>query len=150
MNRHIALLASALMLGACGAASAKNVPTNVPWESVVADLNKQGSLQGIELRFGSASAQGLNLKGSVSLQHKEGAYPDSNRQVPSDETLCAKALKQVLIRAVEQARASGANAVVGIVSQVGKSRQDSPANAECRSGMSGTVAGIAAQFAVLP
>ncbi|TDM09263.1 MAG: hypothetical protein C4K60_08200 [Ideonella sp. MAG2] len=64
--------------------------------------------------------------------------------------LCAKAVKQVLIRAVEQARSAGANAVVGIVSQVAQHRQDSPANAQCRSCMSGTVAGISAQFAQLP
>lgn len=150
MNRSRNSLIAAALMAFTAVAVAKNVPTNVPWESVVADLTKQGSLQGIELRFGSASAQGLNLSGSVAFQHKEGAFPDSNRQVPSDEILCRNALKQVLIRAVEQARARGANAVVGIISQVGKSRQDSPANAECRSGLSGTVAGISAQLAVLP
>ncbi|TDM09265.1 MAG: hypothetical protein C4K60_08210 [Ideonella sp. MAG2] len=143
------LIAVALMALSV-AAAAKNVPTYVPWDSVVSDLKQEGTLQGIELRFGSASAQGLTIKSSTTLQHKEIPFPEPTRQAPSDEALCQKALKQVLIRAVEQARREGANAVVGVVSQVAQHRLDSPANAQCRSGLSGAVAGVSIQFAVLP
>ncbi|HEX7891825.1 MAG TPA: hypothetical protein VF522_20935 [Ramlibacter sp.] len=152
--RHPCSILAALSLAAlAGSAAARNDKLLLPVEPA---LRSQGTrnlvASDIPLRFGKASAQGLDLSGGSAVVHAVadpyGPFNPYGRTARrGDEQVCVDAFRKALVDLQAKARAAGAVAVVGIVSNYNGVEMDSPVAYECHAGNSRAVVDLKGQFA---
>jgi hypothetical protein len=150
-----ALLATSLAALA-GSTWARNEKLMLPIEPA---MRSQGTRQlvapDIPLRFGKASGQGMDITAGVAVAHgvatpytpgnsNNGGRPGPHRR---DEIVCLDAFRQALVQLQSRARAAGATAVVGIVSNYNGIEEDSPSAYECHIGHSRGVVDLKGQLA---
>jgi hypothetical protein len=153
--------AALLLAAAAGGAAARNDRLLLPLAEA---MRSQGTRQlvapDIALHFGKASAQGMEIAAEVALARgvaapftpgnsNNGGRPGSPRR---DEVVCLDAFRQALVELQTRARAAGASAVVGIVSNYNGIELDSPTAYECHIGRTRGVVDLKGQLArgVLP
>ena len=130
-----ALLATALL--ACGTAAwARNDASAQPVAVSLGKSAARTAAAGIVVRFGTASAQGTDSVGDVHVQGKADVGSSSRKHgPPSDEKICRHAFNDALAQLAAAAKAAGATAVVGIVSDYKGDEQHADGVAyECHSG----------------
>jgi uncharacterized protein YbjQ (UPF0145 family) len=126
------LLATGLALAL--PAQARNVVIVQPVEQVLTGKKAQDLLGDLQLRFGGATAGGGTVVTPVVQVDGVGEATYDGSRRPTDEQVCERALFNALSKLVLAARKSGANAVVGLVSNYGNSAFDDPKNVECHAG----------------
>jgi hypothetical protein len=130
------LLAAALLAGAAPA-WARNDESMQPVAVATAKSAARKAEDGIVFRFGKASAQGADIAAAdVHVQGKGdvaegGAHRHSQ---PTDETVCRRAFNDALAQLASAAKAAGAAAVVGVVSDYKGAEHTDAATYECHSG----------------
>ena len=132
--------ASALLVAAAlfanGAAWARNDASAQPVAVALGKSAARTAAAGIVVRFGRASAQGADVVGEVHVEGKGDVGGSSHKHAqPSDEKTCRAAFNDALAQLAASAKAAGAAAVVGIVSDYkgGEAHVDGLAY-ECHSG----------------
>jgi len=136
--RTLTLPAAIGLLAGAAPAWAKNEETLQPVSVAMARSSARQAADGIVLRFGKSSAQGADIVVADVQSRGEGDATGGNGRThssPSDETVCRRAFDDALARFAAAAKAAGAAAVVGIVSNYkGSGERDDPATYECHSG----------------
>jgi uncharacterized protein YbjQ (UPF0145 family) len=112
-----ALLAAAALFATGGAAWARNDASAQPVAVALGKSAARTASAGIVVRFGSASAQGADVVGEVHVEGKGDVGGGSHKHAqPSDDKICRRAFNDALAQLAAAAKAAGATAVVGIVS----------------------------------
>jgi uncharacterized protein YbjQ (UPF0145 family) len=113
---------------------------------------QQSEMKGIEIRFGSdTNTTYANVSAPVPLDGFARASVQRNGRYVQreDAPVCHEALRNTLVKAAEQARKVGANAVVNITSKF----LDTPLNSKnryvCNSGTGSATVDLVVQFATL-
>ncbi len=150
-NRTLTLLAAIGLLAGALPARAKNVETLQPVSVALGKSTARKAADGIVFRFGKASAQGADIvSADVQLRGEGDATGGNGRKhsSPSDETVCRRAFNDALARFAAAAKAAGAAAVVGIVSNYkGSGERDDPSTYECHSGSAHSYVELKGQLA---
>ena len=145
---------SAMLLIAAAAipAQARDAVLRLPIAAALADPGAQGVVGATPLLFGSATATNADLlardvqvDGSAEPLRENATQRDSHP--PSDESVCQKAFDDALTRLMAAARAAGAKAVLGIVSDYKGQVRDDPATYECHAGSFHSHVSLRAQLA---
>ena len=149
-----AVLLAAGLAALAGDTWARNDKLMLPIEPA---LRSQGTRQlvapDLPLRFGKASAQGLDVVGvaqahGVATPYTPGNNNNGGKPGPhkSDEAVCLEAFRQALVQLQSRARAAGAGAVVGIVSNYKGVDEDNASAYECRIGYTRGVVDLKGQL----
>lgn len=145
------LLGAALLLAVAGAASARNDKLLLPIEGA---LSNQGTRQvlarDLPLRFGSASAQGLDVLTTVQVHAVVDPWGNSSpyqtrRERLGDAQVCLLAFRKALVDLQQRARSVGGAAISGIVSYYNAVEMDSNAVYECHVGHTRAVVDLRGQ-----
>jgi uncharacterized protein YbjQ (UPF0145 family) len=141
----VCLLASALMPTL---AQARNTKLLLPVSEAVSQRVVQQALgSDLSIIFGSAVPDGATLMSQEIFARGEGR-PNYQSKVTDDAAVCRVALQNALTDLIKQARNSGANAVVGIVSFYDRlAVMDSPTQYECHAGMTRSIVDLKAKLA---
>jgi hypothetical protein len=132
-----ALLVAAALLAGGLPAWARNEQSSQPVAIALSKSAARKAADGIVVRFGSASAQGADIVGAeVSVEGKGEIGGGGHKHgPPSDETICRRAFNDALAQLAAAAKAAGAAAVVGIVSDYkGNEANADGLSYECHSG----------------
>ena len=151
---HRILAGILLAAGLAATASARNDKLLLPIEQALRTSGTRALVSAdLPLRFGSASATGADLMGGTSVHAVAdpygqivNGYTNQRRQLP-DEVVCLNAFRKALVELQTKARAAGATAVVGIVSNYNGVDMDSPSAYECHIGHTRGVVDLRGQFA---
>jgi uncharacterized protein YbjQ (UPF0145 family) len=132
-----------VLLVLAGTVQARNTKVLVP---LVPALRAAQRTMGtdVSLRFGKASASGIEATGVVEAHAVVDPYGAptvgmGHRWRRTDEQACDDAFRKAVVDLQQRARAAGANAVVGIVSDYEKTEFDSSESFECHVGMTRVV-----------
>lgn len=133
LNASLQLLALALLAFA-QPATARNVAIVHPVGPVLAGKAGRSLVSDLRVAFGGATSAGTTaLSPGVEVEGIGGTDYIGNRR-PTDAEVCDRALLDALSKLVLAARKSGANAIVGIVSNYQHHPFDDPSNVECHAG----------------
>lgn len=143
-----------LAAGLAGTAHARNDKLLLPIEQAMRTNGTRALVSDdVPLRFGKMSANGAELMGGTSVHGVAdpygqivNGYTNQRRQLP-DEVVCLNAFRKALVELQTKARAAGADAVVGIVSNYNGVEMDSPSAYECHIGHTRGVVDLRGQFA---
>ncbi len=136
LRSAFALSTATLLLVEAGAAWARNDASSQPVAVAMDKAGARKAADGIFMRFGKASAQGVDSLGEVRVRGK-GDFGSSGAKhaLPSDETVCRRAFNDALAQLAKAAKAAGATAVVGLVSDYKGDEEHADGLAyECHSG----------------
>ncbi|AMP17355.1 hypothetical protein [Collimonas pratensis] len=141
----VCLLASAL---APTLAQARNTKLMLPVSEAVSQRAVQQALgSDLSIIFGSVVPDGTTLMSQEIFARGE-ARPNYQSKVTDDVVVCKMALQNALLDLIKQARNSGANAVVGIVSFYDHLvEMNSTTQYECHAGMTRGVVDLKAKLA---
>ena len=129
------ILLAAVLLACVAPSWAKNEETLQPVSVALAKSSARKAADGIVFRFGQASAQGADIVATDVQLRGEGDVTSSRKHgAPSDETVCRRAFNDALARFAAAAKAAGAVAVVGIVSDYKGAELADASTYECHSG----------------
>ena len=114
----LALLVATILATGFTPARARNEETAQPVPLALSKATARKAADGIVMRFGSASEKGADVVAAdVRVEGKGEATGSGRKHAPtSDETLCRRAFNDGLAKLAAAAKAAGAAAVVGIVS----------------------------------
>ena len=134
--RPAAALLVAVALFANGAAWARNDASAQPVAVALGKSAARAATAGIVVRFGKGSAQGVDSAGEVHVRGEGDVGGGSHKHAqPSDEQVCRRAFNDALVKLAAAAKAAGAAAVVGIVSDYkGDEEHVDGVAYECHSG----------------
>jgi hypothetical protein len=145
------------VLAAAGAAHARNDKLML---SIEAALRSPGTRQllgpDVQLRFGRATAAGAEIVNSqVAVHAKADPFVNSSagygrRERLSDPEVCLDAFRKAVVALQNRARAAGASAIVGIVSNYNNVEMDSADVYECHAGHMRAVVDFKGQAARTP
>jgi len=144
-----ALLAGALALAFVLPAHARNESHMRPIAEAMGKKHAREIVGDLPLRFGSASAAGSELMpGTIEVSGDASIIVDPRgRQHLSDDEACQLAFEDAIGKLADRARAAGAAAVVGIVSNFKGDRVDNPKFYDCHSGSSKSYVTLEASLA---
>ncbi|MFJ2988045.1 hypothetical protein ACIPF8_09265 [Collimonas sp. NPDC087041] len=161
---QLALVLTCALAAICwqGTAQARNTRLLLPIDTVVPPKTAQAQAQpqpagqvaahkgdddDMVIIFGEAAVpQGLKFV-SQDIQARGEVQP-SFRHGYEDEAICQQAFRKAMVKLIGQARAQGANAVVGIVSNYNHATvMDSPTQYECHAGTTRAVVDLKAKLA---
>ena len=131
--------AAALALAAALPAQARNDALELPLDQALAKKRAREAVGDMPLRFGGASAKGVDLAGDeIETQGVASIVPDDPRKHEhlTDAETCQLAFEQAIGKLAERARNSHAAAVVGIVSAFKDDIVDDPRHYDCHAGSS--------------
>ena len=132
------LLALCATLAAVPAAQARNESVLLPVDKAMAATRVHDTLGELPLRFGSASANGLELlaPGDVLARGVGSMISDDPRarEHLDDAQACQRAFEDAVSQIAQEARRAGAAAVVGLVSDFKDAVVDDPRNIDCHAG----------------
>jgi hypothetical protein len=141
MNRsfQIALstVAAAFVLAAALPAQARNESLRQPIDKALAKKRAREAAGDLPLRWGRASATGVDLlPGEVEVHGEASIVSDDvhHREHLTDDEVCVAAFEDAVARLAEQARRANAAAVVGLVSAFKGDVVDDPRNYDCHAG----------------
>jgi hypothetical protein len=141
--RLLPWLLAATLAAAAGSTWARNDKLLLPIAPALSNnATRQVLRSDVQLRFGGASAQGVDVSmGGVEAHAVADPYANSGnpafggrRERLSDERVCLDAFRKALVELQAGARRSSASAVVGIVSYYNKVEMDSREVYECHIG----------------
>ena len=133
-------LGAALLLAAAGAATARNDKLLLPIEPALQSQGTRQMLaQDLPLRFGAASAKGLEVLTTVQVHAVVDPWGNSTpyqtrRDRLTDAQVCLAAFRKAVVDLQQRARSVGGTAIAGIVSYYNAVEMDSPAVYECHVG----------------
>jgi uncharacterized protein YbjQ (UPF0145 family) len=134
-------------------ASARELRLDLSINSAMRDSTwRQTVINGIEFRFGSDSQTTYtNISAAVpAAGFARTSVMRNGRSVQREDTpVCHEALRNTLAQAAEQARKSGANAVVNITSKFLDTPLNSKSQYTCNSGTASATVDLVVQFATL-
>jgi hypothetical protein len=136
-SRSLSILAAVLALAAALPAQARNDAIEVPLDQALAKKRAREAIGDMPLRFGSASAQGVDLlRDEIEADGVASVVQDDPRKHEhlTDAETCALAFEQAIGKLAVQARGAQAAAVVGIVSAFKGVVVDDPAHYDCHAG----------------
>jgi hypothetical protein len=147
------------LAASAGAAHARNDKLLLPIDVALRSVGSQALSQDVQLRFGKASAAGAQIVGSVEAHatadpyafnnsggnNPTGVSGSSRRERLSDDQVCLAAFRKALRELQQNARAAGAGAVVGIVSNYDHVEFDSSNSYECHVGITRAVVDLRGQ-----
>ena len=131
-----ALLVAAVLFAGAGPARARNDASAQPVAVALGKSAARTAAAGIVMRFGKASAPDADFVGEVHVEGKGDVGGSSHKHAqPTDEKTCRSAFNDALAQLADKAKASGAVAVIGIVSDYKDDEQHPDGVAyECHSG----------------
>ena len=134
--RPASALLAAIALFVGGPAWARNDTSAQPVAVALGKSAARTATAGIVVRFGKASAQGVDSAGEVRARGEGDVGGGSHKHAqPTDEKTCRSAFNDALAQLADKAKASGAVAVIGIVSDYKDDEQHPDGVAyECHSG----------------
>ncbi len=137
LSRFVPLLALAIVLVAAPAAQARNDSFKLPVDKALAGKRTREIVGELPLRFGSASAAGVDLAAGDAVAQGAATFvgddPRKHERLDDDKA-CLHAFEDALSQLVAQARRAGAAAVVGIVSDFKGEVFDDPRSYDCHAG----------------
>jgi uncharacterized protein YbjQ (UPF0145 family) len=136
-TRFLPVLAAALALAAALPAHARNESFLLPVDQALAKKRSRESVGELALRFGSASGEhGEFVPGDVLVNGAASVVSDDPRHHEhyTDEETCQHAFEDAVAQLASRARAAGAVAVVGIVSDFKDQVVDDPRRYDCHAG----------------
>ena len=144
-----ALLAGALALAVALPAHARNESHMRPIAEAMGKKHSREIVGDLPLQFGSASAAGSELMpGTIEASGAASVVVDPrSRQHLTDDEACQLAFEDAIGKLADRARAAGAAAVVGIVSNFKGERVDDPKSYNCHSGSSKSYVTLQASLA---
>ena len=132
------------------AVQARNDSTPLPVDKALAGKRMQAVVDGLPLRFGSASAKDIDLlpddftaPGVASIVSED----PRRREHLKDDEVCQLAFEDAVQQVAKEAHRLGAAAVVGIVSEFKGQRVDDPRTVDCHSGATKSYVTLRARFA---
>jgi hypothetical protein len=149
-SRSLLTLAAALALAAALPAQARNDALEMPVDQAMAKKRAQEAVGELPLRFGSASAKGVDLlRDEIEGQGAASVVPDDprKREHLTDEETCQRAFEQAIGQLAGQARSANAAAVVGIVSAFKGDIVDDPRRYDCHAGSAKSYVTLRARLA---
>jgi len=121
-------------LAFAGPAAARNLALVQPVAPVLTSKAGRALVSDLHVAFGGATAgSGTLVTAGVEVEGIGGSDWVGNRR-PTDAEVCNRALLDALTKLVLAARKSGANGIVGIVSNYEHRPFDDPNNVECHAG----------------
>jgi uncharacterized protein YbjQ (UPF0145 family) len=147
-NRHFILACAVAAICWQGTAQARNTKLMLPVSEAVSQRAVQQAVgSDLSIVFGSAVPDGATLLSQEIFARGE-ARPNYRGIITDDAAVCRMALQNAVLDLVKQARNSGANAVVGIVSFYDHlAVMDSTTQYECHAGMTRSVVDLKAKLA---
>ena len=132
------LLALCAALAGTPAAQARNDSVKLPVDKAMAARSVHDTLGELPLRFGGASANGVELVASGDVLARGvgsviSADPQAREHL-SDEQACQRAFEDAVSQIVQEARRANAAAVVGLVSDFKDQVVDDPHDIDCHVG----------------
>ena len=136
LRSAFALSTATLLLLDAGVAWARNDASSQPVAVAMDKAGARKAADGIVVRFGKASAQGVDSLGEVRVRGKgDVGSSGAKHALPSDETVCRRAFNDAVAQLAKVAKSAGAVAVVGLVSDYKGDEEHADGLAyECHSG----------------
>ena len=137
--RLLPLLALFVALAGAPSAHARNESLRQPVDKALAKKRVREIVEALPLRFGSATATGVDLLASDVVAQGVGSFVGDDprrREHRTDQEACELAFENAISQLAEQAHRAAAAAVVGIVSDFKGEVVDDPRNYDCHAGSS--------------
>jgi hypothetical protein len=132
------LLALCAMLAGTPAAQARNDSIRLPVDKAMAATHVHDALGELPLRFGGASANGVELAGPGDVLGRgvgSVVSDDPHARVHlSDDQACQRAFEDAVSQIAREARRANAAAVVGLMSDFKRQVVDDPHDIDCHMG----------------